>query len=68
VVDALLPIPSAPPGLQARRTAALRGSAQLGELREAADALMLRRAHAFSILRWRGHPTTRLAELPADEA
>jgi len=40
---------------------------ELAALRDAADALMLRKAHAWSILRWRGHPVPSLGELSADE-
>ena len=40
---------------------------ELATLREAADRLMLCKAHAWSILRWRGYPVPSLGELPVDE-
>lgn len=41
---------------------------EVAALREAADRLMLLRAHAWSILRWRGHPVPALGELPIVES
>ncbi|MUG94621.1 hypothetical protein F7734_20525 [Scytonema sp. UIC 10036] len=37
---------------------------ELSELRIAADRLMLQKAYAWSILRWRGHKLPNLNELP----
>jgi predicted transcriptional regulator len=37
---------------------------ELVELRQAADQLMLKKAYAWSILRWRGQKTPTLNELP----
>lgn len=39
---------------------------ELAALRDEADRQMLRRAHAWSILRWRGHLVPSLDELPLD--
>lgn len=39
---------------------------ELATLRLAADRLMLRKAYAWSVLRWRGHPTPALNELPLE--
>jgi len=39
---------------------------ELGHLREAADRLMLRKAYAWAVLRWRGHPVPPLEELPLE--
>ena len=39
---------------------------ELAELRLAADRLMLRKAYAWSVLRWRGHPVPALADLPLE--
>ena len=39
---------------------------ELGNLREAADRLMLRKAYAWAVLRWRGHPVPPLEELPLE--
>ncbi len=36
----------------------------LNDLRQAADHLMLRKAYAWSLLRWRGYPIPSLQELP----
>ncbi|HRI57734.1 MAG TPA: hypothetical protein PK170_11645 [Anaerolineae bacterium] len=36
---------------------------ELAELRLAADRLMLRKAYAWSVLRWRGYPVPALADL-----
>jgi biotin carboxylase len=38
---------------------------ELTDLRVAADRLMLLRAYAWSVLRWRGHRIPPLKELPA---
>jgi hypothetical protein len=38
---------------------------ELTDLRLAADRLMLRKAYAWSVLRWRGHRIPPLKELPA---
>jgi hypothetical protein len=38
---------------------------ELTQLRQAADQLMLKKAYAWSILRWRGHKIPTLNELPA---
>lgn len=38
--------------------------AELDALRLAADRLMLRKAYAWAVLRWRGHPTPALEQLP----
>jgi hypothetical protein len=37
---------------------------ELSELRRQADVLMLRKAYAWAVLRWRGHPIPRLEEIP----
>jgi hypothetical protein len=37
---------------------------ELKDLRLAADCLMLRKAYAWAVLRWRGHPVPPLDELP----
>jgi hypothetical protein len=37
---------------------------ELADLRLSADRLMLRKAYAWTILRWRGHPIPTLNELP----
>jgi hypothetical protein len=37
---------------------------ELGQLRQAADELMLKKAYAWSILRWRGQKIPTLNELP----
>ena len=65
-----------PPGQQSRHLTLLdrnsEGGLSAGELvelaglREEADRVMLRRAHAWSILRWRGHSVPSLDELPLD--
>ena len=39
---------------------------ELGDLRIAADQLLLRLAYAWAILRWRGHPVPALDELPLE--
>lgn len=39
---------------------------ELKALRLAADRLMLRKAYAWSILRWHGHPVPALEELPVE--
>jgi len=39
---------------------------ELNDLRLAADRLMLRKAYAWAILRWRGHPVPALNELPLE--
>ncbi|MBM4456994.1 MAG: hypothetical protein FJ011_04360 [Chloroflexi bacterium] len=39
---------------------------ELAALRLAADRLMLRKAYAWAVLRWRGHPTPALHELPLE--
>lgn len=39
---------------------------ELVSLRMAADHLMLRKAYAWSVLRWRGHATPPLDELPLE--
>ena len=66
----------APPEKQARhlellerhRLAAITPADQdeLAALRLAADRLMLRKAYAWAVLRWRGYPIPPLAELPLD--
>jgi hypothetical protein len=38
--------------------------AEVADLRRQADWLMLRKAYAWAVLRWRGHPIPRLDELP----
>jgi hypothetical protein len=38
---------------------------ELQNLREAVDRMMLTKAHAWAILRWRGYPIPTLDELPA---
>ena len=40
---------------------------QLTQLRDAADQLMLRKAYAYVLLKWRGHHLPTLAELEAQE-
>jgi hypothetical protein len=40
--------------------------AELAELRRQADRLMLRKAYAWAVLRWRGHPIPRLDEIPLE--
>ncbi len=37
---------------------------ELAELRRQADLLMLRKAYAWAVLRWRGHHIPRLEEIP----
>ncbi len=37
---------------------------ELAHLRQASEWLMLRKAHAFALLKWRGHTLPALAELP----
>ncbi|EGJ29049.1 hypothetical protein LYNGBM3L_65650 [Moorena producens 3L] len=37
---------------------------ELAELRQAADRLMLRKAYAWSVLRWKGHRIPALIDLP----
>lgn len=37
---------------------------ELADLRLSADRLMIRKAYAWTILRWRGHPVPTLNELP----
>ncbi|MCP4415290.1 MAG: hypothetical protein GY805_01625 [Chloroflexi bacterium] len=37
---------------------------ELAQLRQQADWLMLRKAYAWAVLRWRGHPIPALNELP----
>ena len=39
---------------------------ELSALRVAADRLMVRKAYAWAILRWRGHPVPALHELPVE--
>ena len=39
---------------------------ELSALRVAADRLMVRKAYAWAILRWRGHPIPALHELPVE--
>lgn len=39
---------------------------ELNDLRYAADQLMLQKAYAWSILRWRGHRVPSLSELPGE--
>jgi hypothetical protein len=39
---------------------------ELAELRHQADLLMLRKAYAWAVLRWRGHPIPRLDEIPLE--
>ena len=41
---------------------------ELASLRLEADRLMLRKARAWSLLRWRGQPIPPLEELPLDQA
>lgn len=38
--------------------------AELDALRLTADRLMVRKAYAWAVLRWRGHPTPALEQLP----
>jgi hypothetical protein len=40
---------------------------ELAALRLAADRLMLRKAYAWSVLRWRGQPVPTLDELPLEQ-
>ena len=61
------------PTQQARHTALLSQDArtadeqtELAELRQQADWLMLRKAYAWAVLRWRGHPIPTLNELPIE--
>ena len=77
-VDELLQIASSqvPPHQQERQLALLEKnqaasiapeeSQELSALRVAADRLMVRKAYAWAILRWRGHPVPALHELPAE--
>jgi len=39
---------------------------ELSELRQKADDLMLRKAYAWALLRWLGHPLPALEELPTN--
>jgi hypothetical protein len=39
---------------------------ELAALRLAADRLMLRKAYAWAVLRWLGHPAPSLNELPPE--
>ena len=39
---------------------------ELSELRRQADVLMLRKAYAWAVLRWRGYPIPRLEEIPLE--
>lgn len=39
---------------------------ELADLRRQADLLMLRKAYAWAVLRWRGHPIPRLGEIPLE--
>lgn len=39
---------------------------ELSDLRLAADRLMLRKAYAWAVLRWRGYPVPTLAQLPLE--
>lgn len=39
---------------------------ELSDLRLAADRLMVRKAYAWAVLRWRGHPVPTLDELPLE--
>jgi hypothetical protein len=39
---------------------------ELGQLRQQADWLMLRKAYAWAVLRWRGHSIPRLEEIPLE--
>ncbi|MFQ5859067.1 MAG: hypothetical protein ACE5LU_26005 [Anaerolineae bacterium] len=39
---------------------------ELSDLRLAADRLMLRKAYAWAVLRWHGHPVPALDELPLE--
>jgi hypothetical protein len=39
---------------------------KLSKLRQQADLLMLRKAYAWAVLRWRGHPIPRLDEIPLE--
>ena len=39
---------------------------ELAALRLAADGLMLRKAYAWAVLRWRGQPMPNLEELPTE--
>ncbi|WP_008316918.1 hypothetical protein [Leptolyngbya sp. PCC 6406] len=52
--------------LQKNETAQLSAeeTQELTALRQAADHLMLRKAYAWSLLRWRGHKLPKLADLP----
>lgn len=64
-----------PPTRQARHLALLEKNkgdiapeerAELAELRLDADRLMLRKAYAWAVLRWRGQPVPALNKLPVD--
>lgn len=39
---------------------------ELTELRRQVDRLMVRKAYAWAVLRWRGHPIPRLDEIPLE--
>lgn len=39
---------------------------ELSDLRESADRLMLRKAYAWAVLRWRGYPVPALDNLPLE--
>jgi hypothetical protein len=39
---------------------------ELSDLRLAADRLMIRKAYAWTVLRWRGHPVPALDQLPLE--
>lgn len=39
---------------------------ELSDLRESADRLMLRKAYAWAVLRWRGYPVPALDDLPLE--
>jgi predicted transcriptional regulator len=75
-IDELLEIAQAQiePEQQARHTALLEKNQtaeispeerqELSELRSSVDRLMLRKAYAWAVLRWRGHRIPSLTELP----
>jgi hypothetical protein len=75
-IDELLKIAQAKvePEQQARHTALLEKNQtdeispeerqELSELRSSVDRLMLRKAYAWAVLRWRGHRIPSLTELP----
>jgi hypothetical protein len=77
-VDQLLAIANEqmPPAVQARHLKLLElnsagdlradDAQELVTLRLSADRMMLRKAYAWSVLRWRGHPVPALTDLPVE--